>query len=233
MPGSPATRRRRRRCGSATRAARSMENVHGISVAGGTFPAEIWRRFMERAVATMPVREFPEPRQPPVWQFFHRGPLALSYDPYAPVATEETTETTPAATPASSGKGKNGRASASVERAPRRLRQAPPCWCLCARSRRSPGSRCAVRPQPRRHRGRLCDVGAGVAGGGVRRLRRRRGADRAGRRRPVPPCGDPGGRDSARAVAGAATRLHGCLDILGLRLDRRRRRRQPLRRAAE
>ena len=45
-----------------------MENVHGISVAGGTFPAEIWRRFMERAVAWMPVREFPEPRQWPVWQ---------------------------------------------------------------------------------------------------------------------------------------------------------------------
>jgi penicillin-binding protein 1A len=86
-----------------------MENVHGISVAGGTFPAEIWRRFMERAVANMPVREFPEPRQPPVWQYFHRGPLALSYDPYAPVVEEEETETTPAPAPAPPGKGKNGK----------------------------------------------------------------------------------------------------------------------------
>ena len=29
-----------------------MENVHGIAVAGGSFPAEIWRCFMERAPAT-------------------------------------------------------------------------------------------------------------------------------------------------------------------------------------
>jgi penicillin-binding protein 1A len=84
-----------------------MENVHGISVAGGTFPAEIWRRFMEPAVATMPVRDFPEPRQPPVWQYFHRGPLALSYDPYyTPPAADKETETTPASP---SGKAKHGK----------------------------------------------------------------------------------------------------------------------------
>jgi penicillin-binding protein 1A len=84
-----------------------MENVHGISVAGGTFPAEIWRRFMEPAVATMPVRDFPEPRQPPVWHYFHRGPLALSYDPYyTPRSTDEETETTPAPR---SGKAKHGK----------------------------------------------------------------------------------------------------------------------------
>jgi hypothetical protein len=61
---------------------------------------------MEPAVATMPVRDFPEPRQPPVWQYFHRGPLALSYDPYAAPAEEEQTETTPAP-PA--GKPKHGK----------------------------------------------------------------------------------------------------------------------------
>ena len=27
-----------------------MENVHGISVSGGSFPAEIWRLFMERTI---------------------------------------------------------------------------------------------------------------------------------------------------------------------------------------
>jgi penicillin-binding protein 1A len=82
-----------------------MENVHGIAVAGGTFPAEIWRRFMEPAVANMPARDFPEPRNPPVWHYFQRGPYALSYDPYAPPAAEETTttETTPAP---ERGKGK-------------------------------------------------------------------------------------------------------------------------------
>jgi penicillin-binding protein 1A len=75
-----------------------MENVHGIAVAGGTFPAEIWRRFMEPALSNVPVHDFPEPRNPPVWHNFQRGPYALSYDPYAPPATEETTttETTPA-----------------------------------------------------------------------------------------------------------------------------------------
>jgi penicillin-binding protein 1A len=73
-----------------TRGEIPMENVHGISVAGGTFPAEIWRRYMERAVASMPVRDFPEPRHPPVWQYFHRGPYALSYDPYAAPATTPT-----------------------------------------------------------------------------------------------------------------------------------------------
>jgi penicillin-binding protein 1A len=84
-----------------------MENVHGIAVAGGTFPAEIWRRFMEPAVATMPARDFPEPKQPPVWQYFHRGPLALSYDPYyTPPAADEKIETTPASP---SGKPNHGK----------------------------------------------------------------------------------------------------------------------------
>jgi penicillin-binding protein 1A len=44
-----------------------MENVHGISVAGGTFPAEIWRRFMESALSEAPVLNWPEPK---VWPNF-------------------------------------------------------------------------------------------------------------------------------------------------------------------
>ncbi len=74
-----------------------MENVHGISVSGGSFPAEIWRRMMERTIGLRPVRDFPEPRTAPVYQPFQRGPLALSYDPsyVAPTTTEtETTDTT-------------------------------------------------------------------------------------------------------------------------------------------
>jgi penicillin-binding protein 1A len=45
-----------------------MESVHGISVAGGTFPAEIWRRFMSPALATTPATDWREPTVWPVWQ---------------------------------------------------------------------------------------------------------------------------------------------------------------------
>ena len=47
-----------------------MESVHGISVAGGTFPAQIWNRFMSRALASSPAAEFPEPRTSPNWRDF-------------------------------------------------------------------------------------------------------------------------------------------------------------------
>lgn len=36
-----------------------MRNVHGVQVAGGTFPAEIWGKFMRPAVQDMPVVGFP------------------------------------------------------------------------------------------------------------------------------------------------------------------------------
>ena len=80
-----------------------MTNVHGISVSGGSFPAQIWRRFMDPALAGLPAREFPEPARPVVFQQWHRGRSALSYDPYyvapssAPTTTEEETTTPPAA----------------------------------------------------------------------------------------------------------------------------------------
>ncbi len=77
-----------------------MENVHGISVSGGSFPAEIWRRMMERTIGLRPAREFPEPKTPPVYLPFKRGPLALGYDPLyvAPTTSTETETTEPAAT---------------------------------------------------------------------------------------------------------------------------------------
>ena len=40
---------------------RKMENVRGIAVTGGSFPAQIWRAFMEIAVADMPVEGFGKP----------------------------------------------------------------------------------------------------------------------------------------------------------------------------
>jgi penicillin-binding protein 1A len=89
-----------------------MENVHGIAVSGGSFPAEIWRRFMEPALRNRPVRDFrSEPLHPVEWKPHTRGEWALSYDPYAKpeTTTTETTETAPSQKPAqpqdSSGPG--------------------------------------------------------------------------------------------------------------------------------
>jgi penicillin-binding protein 1A len=47
-----------------------MESVHGISVAGGTFPAQIWNRYMSKALARSPVRGFPAPQTSPNWRSF-------------------------------------------------------------------------------------------------------------------------------------------------------------------
>ncbi len=78
-----------------------MDNVHGIAVSGGSFPAQIWRLLMERTIGLRPAQEFAEPKTPPVYQPFQRGPLALSYDPLAPATSTETetTETTETAGP--------------------------------------------------------------------------------------------------------------------------------------
>jgi penicillin-binding protein 1A len=81
-----------------TRGEVPMTDVHGISVSGGSFPAEIWRRFMYPALARAPARDFPPPLQPVTFQTWHRGPWALAYDPYytapatpAPTTTQDTT----------------------------------------------------------------------------------------------------------------------------------------------
>jgi penicillin-binding protein 1A len=42
-------------------ALREMRSVHGVSVAGGTFPAQIWHDFM--MVAKGPCKEFPPPKE--------------------------------------------------------------------------------------------------------------------------------------------------------------------------
>jgi penicillin-binding protein 1A len=70
-----------------------MQNVHGIAVSGGSFPAEIWKLYMEQALAKAPVVGFPEPSKWPAWKPFHRGPFALSYDPNATPTVE--IDTTP------------------------------------------------------------------------------------------------------------------------------------------
>jgi penicillin-binding protein 1A len=84
-----------------------MLSVHGITVAGGTFPAEIWRRFMEKALAYSPPKEWVPPTREAVWRDFTRGDHALDYsydtddEHYDPPAetTTETAERTPAPPP--------------------------------------------------------------------------------------------------------------------------------------
>ena len=72
-----------------------MTSVHGISVAGGTFPATIWKLFMDSAIGPTPVRDFPEAHSSPVWhsfsgQYAHEGaPPPSSYQP--PAASSPTT----------------------------------------------------------------------------------------------------------------------------------------------
>jgi penicillin-binding protein 1A len=56
-----------------------MENVHGISVAGGTFPATIWNLFMRSAIGNTEAVEFAQPTAEPEWQPFERGQYANEY----------------------------------------------------------------------------------------------------------------------------------------------------------
>jgi len=71
-----------------------MQNVHGIAVTGGSFPAEIWRQFMEPALAGVAPADFPTPAHWPIWKPHTRGPWALSYDPNSTTSTTVTTTTT-------------------------------------------------------------------------------------------------------------------------------------------
>ncbi len=83
-----------------TRGEIPMENVHGIAVAGGTFPAEIWAKFMDPALEGAPAAEFPEPDSWPTWKAFTRGKYSLSYDPYYRPETTTETETETSESPA-------------------------------------------------------------------------------------------------------------------------------------
>lgn len=75
-----------------TRGEIPMENVHGIAVSGGSFPAEIWRLFMEPALSGKEAKSFPEPAVWPEWKPFTRGKYALAYDPTASTTTDTETE---------------------------------------------------------------------------------------------------------------------------------------------
>ncbi|MEX2612959.1 MAG: PBP1A family penicillin-binding protein [Gaiellaceae bacterium] len=82
-----------------TRAEIPMQNVHGIAVSGGSFPAEIWRLFMEPALENLEPTPFAEPSYWPEWRPFTRGQYALDYDPSYTPETEETETTEDPKTP--------------------------------------------------------------------------------------------------------------------------------------
>jgi penicillin-binding protein 1A len=71
-----------------------MENVHGISVAGGTFPADIWRRFMLVAMENRAVFEWRQPTHSPEWHSFEQGQYAVEYV-WQPSPAATTTEAPP------------------------------------------------------------------------------------------------------------------------------------------
>ena len=64
-----------------------MESVHGIRVAGGTFPAMIWGQFMAAALAGVPIADWPYPSDPVIWTAFD-GQYA--FDGEIPTETEDT-----------------------------------------------------------------------------------------------------------------------------------------------
>jgi penicillin-binding protein 1A len=63
-----------------------MLSVHGIAVAGGTFPATIWHLFMEEAIGSTPPVDWTPPSVYPLWRPFERGQYAIPYVPPAPPA---------------------------------------------------------------------------------------------------------------------------------------------------
>ena len=125
-----------------------MENVHGIAVAGGTFPATIWKLFMETAMGNTPALNWASPLDPVVWRPFTQGQYGSSLRPastyyysrhhyYAPTTTsgQTTTAKAPTTTTASATVGHHAHrdhdsaSSPSADRAAARrlrLRRPPP-----------------------------------------------------------------------------------------------------------
>jgi penicillin-binding protein 1A len=62
-----------------------MLNVHGIAVSGPTFPATIWRTFMQKAIGGEKPRGFVIPSVLPTWHSFTHGQYAVGgYSPPPP-----------------------------------------------------------------------------------------------------------------------------------------------------
>ncbi|MDQ4082178.1 MAG: PBP1A family penicillin-binding protein, partial [Actinomycetota bacterium] len=77
-----------------------MSNVHGITVAGGTFPATIWNLFMSAAVAGTPALDFPLPSETVEWdsaqgEYAFEGPVETNESATSPAAPPPPTTTAP------------------------------------------------------------------------------------------------------------------------------------------
>ena len=80
-----------------------MTSVHGIAVSGPTFPATIWKLFMEKAITYAPFpKEFPSPKTSPVW-VTHKLQYAMSGSYSAPSASPAQTTTTSSGNDAADG----------------------------------------------------------------------------------------------------------------------------------
>jgi len=66
-----------------------MSNVHGIQVAGGSFPATIWQLFMSRAFAGVPYVDWPFPKNPAEWMSSFDGQYAFHGAPEVPKEKEK------------------------------------------------------------------------------------------------------------------------------------------------
>jgi penicillin-binding protein 1A len=78
-----------------------MTSVHGISVSGPTFPATIWKLFMERAITYAPFpKAFPSPKTSPVW-ITHKLQYAMTGGYYS--SSSSGGSSSPAPTTTSSG----------------------------------------------------------------------------------------------------------------------------------
>ncbi len=128
-----------------------MSSVHGIAVSGGSFPAEIWRLYMEPVLATAPVRDFPTPSDPVEYEPWQRGPYALKYDPTPTTSTEtDTTETekTPTSPPPGVRPPSPSTPSAPGGRDTEELAAAAPGPAAAITDASASGRRAAIRVSP-------------------------------------------------------------------------------------
>ncbi|MGZ4338580.1 MAG: transglycosylase domain-containing protein [Gaiellaceae bacterium] len=75
-----------------------MTNVHGVAVAGATFPVPIWHEYMAAALWHHKVLAFPPPDKYPTWRSIVHGSYGYLGSYYTSTASTTTTTTTTAAT---------------------------------------------------------------------------------------------------------------------------------------
>ncbi|HET7647026.1 MAG TPA: transglycosylase domain-containing protein [Gaiellaceae bacterium] len=92
-----------------------MTNVHGVSVAGATFPVPIWHAYMAAALDHRKVLAFPPPAEYPTWRSIERGSYGYlgsyytstySAPPASATTTDATTTTTRPVAPATTTRAK-------------------------------------------------------------------------------------------------------------------------------